>query len=63
MESKAYLIFYLDKSPYAIAAQTVKEIFPLPELIPLPEAPTDIIGVLNLRGEILPIMHLALRLG
>jgi purine-binding chemotaxis protein CheW len=63
MESKPYLIFYLDKSPYAIAAQTVKEIFPLPELIPLPEAPTDIIGVLNLRGEILPIMHLGLRLG
>jgi purine-binding chemotaxis protein CheW len=63
MESKPYLIFYLDKSPYAIAAQTVKEIFPLPELIPLPEAPTDIIGVLNLRGAILPIVHLGLRLG
>jgi purine-binding chemotaxis protein CheW len=63
MESKPYLIFYLDKSPYAIAAPTVKEIFPLPELIPLPEAPTDIIGVLNLRGAILPIMHLGLRLG
>jgi purine-binding chemotaxis protein CheW len=63
MASKPYLIFTLDDSHYAIAASLVKEIFPLPELTPVPEAPTDIIGILNLRSEVLPVMHLALRLG
>jgi purine-binding chemotaxis protein CheW len=63
MASKPYLIFSLDDSHYAIAASLVKEIFPLPELTPVPEAPTDIIGIINLRSEVLPVMHLALRLG
>jgi CheW-like domain len=63
MASKPYLIFDLDDSQYGIDASLVKEIFPLPELTPVPEAPPDIIGILNLRGEVLPIMHLGLRLG
>ncbi len=63
MASKPYLIFNLGDSQYGIDASLVKEIFPLPELESLPEAPTDIIGILNLRGEVLPVMHLALRLG
>jgi purine-binding chemotaxis protein CheW len=63
MASKPYLIFDLGDSQYGIDASLVKEIFPLPELTPVPEAPTDIIGILNLRGEVLPVMHLGLRLG
>ncbi|BCX12014.1 MAG: hypothetical protein KatS3mg067_0952 [Thermosynechococcus sp.] len=42
---------------------TVEEIFSLPELTVLPEAPNDILGVLNLRGNLIPIMHLSCRLG
>jgi purine-binding chemotaxis protein CheW len=63
MASKPYLIFSQGNSQYGIDASLVKEIFPLPELKPVPEAPTDIIGILNLRGEVLPVMHLGLRLG
>ncbi len=63
MDSKPYLIFSLDNAQYGIEANLVKEIFALPELTTLPESPTDIIGILDLRGEVVPIMHLALRLG
>ncbi|AHB89288.1 chemotaxis signal transuction system adapter protein CheW family [Thermosynechococcus sp. NK55a] len=42
---------------------TVEEIFSLPELTVIPEAPNDILGVLNLRGDLIPIMHLSCRLG
>ena len=63
MDSKSYLIFSLDNSQYGIEAKLVKEIFALPELTSVPESPADIIGILNLRGDILPIMHLGLRLG
>jgi purine-binding chemotaxis protein CheW len=63
MDSKPYLIFDLGNSQYGIDAQLVKEVFSLPEIEPMPEAPSDIIGILNLRGEVVPVMHLALRLG
>jgi purine-binding chemotaxis protein CheW len=63
MESKPYLTFNLHDVQYGIDAKLVKEIFLLPELIPIAEAPIDIVGILNLRGKIVPVMHLDLRLG
>jgi purine-binding chemotaxis protein CheW len=60
---KQYLTFYLNDLQYGIEAKLVEEIFPLPELIPIPEPPSDIIGLLNWRGRIVPVMHLDLRLG
>lgn len=63
MENKPYLIFSLDDLQYGIDALLVQEIFHLPELVSIVEAPKDIVGVLNLRGKIVPIMHLGLRLG
>lgn len=63
MENKPYVIFSLDDSHYGIDALLVQEIFHLPELISITEVPTDIVGVLNLRGKIVPVMHLSLRLG
>ncbi len=41
----------------------VEELVRLPELTVVPEAPADIIGVMNLRGELVPVMHLGCRLG
>ncbi len=63
MENRPYLVFSLDDLQYGIDALLVQEVFYLPELIPIFEAPTDIVGVLNLRGKIVPVMHLNLRLG
>ena len=63
MESKQYIIFSLNASLYGVEAFSVQEIFFLPELTPIVEAPPEMVGVLNLRGEILPIMDLHFRLG
>lgn len=41
----------------------VEEIFSLPELTVIPEAPSDILGILNLRGDLIPVMDLGCRLG
>ena len=60
---KPYLIFNLDNIKYGLDPIVVKEIFLLPELMPLAQTPPDIVGVLNLRGEVVPVMHLGLRLG
>ncbi|MGB6167193.1 MAG: chemotaxis protein CheW [Geitlerinemataceae cyanobacterium] len=58
-----YLVFDLNGTLYGIEAKLVKEIFFLPELTPVAEARRDIVGLLNLRGEILPVLDLNLRFG
>ena len=63
METQTYLVFDLNGLQYGIEIALVREIFQLPEITPIADAPGDIIGVLNYRGMILPIMHLAKRLG
>ncbi|OCR01824.1 chemotaxis protein CheW [Oscillatoriales cyanobacterium USR001] len=63
MQNQPYLIFEHNGFIYGLAAAVVQEIFFLPELTPIPESPPDIVGVINLRGEILPVMDLNLRFG
>lgn len=63
MGIKPYLIFRLHDARYAIAARSVSEIFLLPELTPVAEAPSDIVGLLNLHAKYIPVMHLDLRFG
>jgi len=63
MGTQPYLIFSLHNTRYAIAATKVTEIFLLPELIPVAEAPPDIVGLLNLHNLYVPVMHLDLRFG
>ncbi|XFA72015.1 chemotaxis protein CheW [Thermosynechococcaceae cyanobacterium Okahandja] len=41
----------------------VQELINLPELTLVPETPVDIIGIMNVRGELVPVMHLGCRLG
>lgn len=48
---------------YAIEAETVLEIVELPATSPWPGAPEGVVGVVDYRGEILPVIDVALRLG
>lgn len=63
MGIKPYLILNLHQTRYAIAAEAVTEIFLLPELNPVAEAPPDVVGLLNLHSKFVPVMHLDLRFG
>jgi purine-binding chemotaxis protein CheW len=58
-----YLTFRLQGAWYAVEASRVREILRLPALTPVTETPHYIIGVVNYRGHILPVMDLGLRLG
>jgi purine-binding chemotaxis protein CheW len=62
MSQQSYLTCYLQNSHYAISTDHVLEIFPLPELQIVPETPADLLGMLNLRGKMLPMMHLQRRI-
>jgi purine-binding chemotaxis protein CheW len=63
MENQQHLLFQLNQLKFGLDTAHVREIFPLPELQPIADGPRDVIGLLNLRGHVLPVMHLALRLG
>ncbi len=53
-----HLLFSLNSVRYGVDANAVREIFWLPELSLIEEAPAYIAGVINLRGQILPVMSL-----
>ncbi|HEV8717582.1 MAG TPA: chemotaxis protein CheW [Candidatus Binatia bacterium] len=63
MVSHPHLLFRLNNSVFAVDALAVREIIRLPELTPIEEAPGFFVGVVDLRGRILPVMDLDLRFG
>jgi purine-binding chemotaxis protein CheW len=63
MDNKQYLTFRLHDLHYGVEAPLVQEIFPLPELTLIAEAPAEIMGILNVRGQIVPMVHLDLLQG
>ncbi|MFB8787417.1 MAG: chemotaxis protein CheW [Potamolinea sp.] len=63
MKKHDHLIFSLNDTLYGISTVYVEDIFDLPELTPIPDAPRDIIGLANFRGDLLPVMALNLSFG
>lgn len=61
--SNKYLTFRLHNSLYGIEAKFIQEIFTLPELIPIADANTDVIGAFYLKQQLIPVLHLDLLLG
>lgn len=58
-----YLSFLIGEEQYAIPLLTVKEVIALPEITPIPFTPPHILGIMNLRGQVISIMDLRLKLG
>jgi purine-binding chemotaxis protein CheW len=48
---------------YGIELTDVREVVPEPRLTPVPGAPRTVLGVLNLRGEVVPVLDTAQLLG
>ena len=52
------LEFRVAHERYALEARYVREVHPFKELTPLPFTPPFLLGIVNLRGRILPVMDL-----
>jgi purine-binding chemotaxis protein CheW len=52
------LVFLLSNEEYGIDISMVREIIRLPEITPIPRAPSYIRGIMSLRGAVLPILDL-----
>jgi purine-binding chemotaxis protein CheW len=62
-EELTFLGFFLDKWEYGLPIEIVREIIRMVEITPIPETPTFLAGVIDLRGEIVSIVDLRRRLG
>ena len=58
-----YLDFSLENESYCMEILKVKELMGMTEITPLPQTPHFIRGVINLRGQIIPIIDLRLKFG
>src|SRR6202050_1035103 len=58
-----YLTFRLSKEEFGIRVLKVREIMGLQEITAVPQTPTHIKGVINLRGKVVPVIDLRLKFG
>jgi purine-binding chemotaxis protein CheW len=58
-----YLTFFLADEEYAINIQRVKEIIEYTTVTKVPKVPDWIRGVINLRGNVVPVVDLTVRFG
>lgn len=58
-----YLTFNLQRESYGIDVLKVREIIRLTAITAVPQMPTYVKGVINLRGKIIPVTDLRLRFG
>ncbi len=62
-ESNAYLTFALGKEKFAIAVDYVQEIVEFGPVTKIPNVPPYMLGIINLRGRVLPLLDTKLKLG
>jgi purine-binding chemotaxis protein CheW len=57
------IAFYVHDQQFCVKTTSIREIRGWGPSTPLPQSPPEMIGVMNLRGTVIPIIDLALKLG
>ncbi|MBI5523611.1 MAG: purine-binding chemotaxis protein CheW [Desulfarculus sp.] len=61
--SGKYLTFDLAEEEYGLEILRVREIIGMMEITPVPRTPDYVLGVINLRGKVIPVIDLRLKFG
>jgi purine-binding chemotaxis protein CheW len=61
--SNMYLTFDLGDEEYGVSIAGVTEIVGIQRIMPVPDVPAYLKGVINLRGKVIPLMDVRLRFG
>lgn len=61
-EEQKYLTFWTDRELFGIPISDVVQIISMQEITPLPDFPRYAKGVINLRGSIIPVIDMRIRL-
>lgn len=62
-DSNAYLTFGLGAEKFAIPVDHVQEVVEFGQVTKVPNAPLYMLGIINLRGRVLPLLDTKLKLG
>src|SRR5512138_1586538 len=63
IQASQYLSFTIAGTDYGLPILVVKEILQYEELTRVPGTPASIRGVLNVRGQVIPVIDLAVKFG
>src|SRR5512138_69685 len=63
MTGSRYINFSIGNESYCMEILKVRELMGMTDITPLPQTPAFIRGVINLRGQIIPIVDLRLKFG
>ncbi len=62
-ESSEWVTFSLDNEKYGIPVMHVKEVLKMTEIAPVPGAPDFVLGIINLRGNVVTVIDTRKRFG
>jgi purine-binding chemotaxis protein CheW len=62
-ETLEIIAFRLHEQEFCVKTTSIREIRGWAPVTPIPHAPYEVIGVMNLRGTVIPIVDLAVKLG
>ena len=62
-DTNRFLCFTLGTDDFAMPLLSVREVIGLPELTPIPQAPSYFLGMMNLRGQVISVIDLRVKLG
>jgi len=60
-EIRQFVVFSLEEEIYAVDINVIKEIIRPMKITPLPKAPPFIEGVINIRGDVIPVIEMRKR--
>src|SRR4051812_44256856 len=58
MLNDQYLVFEIEDQPYALPLHRVDRVIWMVQILPLPHAPAEVLGVINVQGRVLPVLNL-----
>ncbi len=61
MSEKKYVIFKLNNEEYGVDIMKVKEVSEVKEIVKVPNTPDFVDGIINIRGDVTPIINLKKR--
>jgi purine-binding chemotaxis protein CheW len=62
-ENRQYVTFGLGEELFGIEVTRAREILSLVPVTKVPQTPDDLLGVINLRGQVVPVIDLRIKMG
>ncbi|HYA43297.1 MAG TPA: chemotaxis protein CheW [Syntrophobacteraceae bacterium] len=62
-ETSQYLTFKLEEEVFALDISKVREVLDFTDVTKVPETPAFMLGVINLRGSVVPVVDMRLKFG